>query len=76
MPRYDTDAAGILHRHNKDTDLHVKSEVSDTIQHETLPILKYPCIIDPRCNSFEEHLVPPLHVARSHDLQPMNRFSG
>ena len=25
--------------------LHIKSQVSDTIRHNTLPILKYPCII-------------------------------
>ena len=39
------DTARIRHRHGKDTDFTYKSEVLDTIRHETLPISKYPCII-------------------------------
>ena len=38
MPRYGMDTA-------RTQILHIKSEVSDTIRHDTLPILKYPCII-------------------------------
>ena len=33
--------------------LHIKSEVMDTIGHDTLPILKYPCIIDYRCKKLD-----------------------
>ena len=46
MPSYD---AQTRHGYDKDTPgtrvLHVKSEVSGTIQHDMLPILKYLCII-------------------------------
>lgn len=45
MPSYDRDTARSCHRHGKDMNFTVKSEVSDRIRSDMLPILKYPCII-------------------------------
>ena len=47
---WSTDTAWIRQGHAIDATgtriLHIKSEVLDTMRHDMLPILKYPCIID------------------------------
>lgn len=54
MPRYGMNAAGTRHEYGGDMDFHIKSEVSGTIQHDTLPILKYPCIINDESETQKE----------------------
>lgn len=44
MPKYGTDTVRTYHGYGKDTDLNI-NEVSDMLRHDTLPILKHPCII-------------------------------
>lgn len=58
MPIYGTDTpwvwqGQILHTHTKRKKKE-KSEASDTIQHSTLSILKYLCIIGPKSDSGDD----------------------